>query len=99
MSSAFRHRSESALIHPATATAIVVLLLNDMAFKAIWLHSWVTGKLSDLAWVAFASPLLAFLLWLHLGISLTLGRVAAMVLVTLASLVLAGYLKRKPQPD
>ena len=34
MSSAFRRRSESALIHPATVTAIVVLLLNDMVLPS-----------------------------------------------------------------
>ena len=30
--------------------------------KAIWSNPWTTGKLSDLAWVIFASPLLAFIL-------------------------------------
>ena len=58
----FRPRCASALIHPATVTALAVLLLNDLVFKSIWPGSWATGKLSDLAWVVFASPLLAFLL-------------------------------------
>ena len=62
MKSSFRHRCASALMHPATVAAVAVLLLNDVVFKSMWPGSWVTGKLSDLAWVVFASPLLAFLL-------------------------------------
>ena len=58
----FRRRAEFALTHPATIAALGVLLLNDLLFKAIWPHSWLTGKLSDLAWLVFALPLLAFLL-------------------------------------
>ncbi len=50
------------MTHPATVTALAVLLLNDLFFKALWPHGWVTGKLSDLAWMVFAPPLLAFLL-------------------------------------
>ncbi len=56
----FRRRVESALTHPATVAALAVLLLNDLLLKAIWPHSWLTGKLSDLAWLIFALPLLAF---------------------------------------
>ena len=58
----FRRRAESALTHPVTVAALGVLLLNDLLFKALWPHSWLTGKLSDLAWLVFALPLLAFLL-------------------------------------
>ncbi len=58
----FRRRAESALTHPATVAALGVLLLNDLLLKALWPHAWLTGKLSDLAWVVFALPLLAFLL-------------------------------------
>ena len=58
----FRRRAESALTHPATIAALGVLLLNDLLFKALWPQSWLTGKLSDLAWLVFALPLLAFLL-------------------------------------
>ena len=58
----FRTRCASALTHPATVAALVTLLLNDVVFKAMWPDAWVTGKLSDLAWVVFALPLLAFLL-------------------------------------
>ena len=39
-----------------------MLLVNDWVLKALWQNDWITGKLSDLAWVIFASPLLAFLL-------------------------------------
>ena len=58
----FRRRAESALTHPATVAALGVLLLNDLLFKSLWPHSWLTGKLSDLAWLILALPLLAFLL-------------------------------------
>ena len=58
----FRIRCASALTHPATVVALAVLLLNDLAFKAMWPGSWATGKLSDLAWMVFAPPLLAYLL-------------------------------------
>ena len=58
----FRRRAGSALTHPATVTALGVLLLNDLLLKALWPQSWFTGKLSDLAWLVFAPPLLAFLL-------------------------------------
>ena len=58
----FRRRAESALTHPITVTSLGLLLLNDLLLKAIWPHSWLTGKLSDLAWLVFALPLLAFLL-------------------------------------
>ena len=76
MESSFRHRCASALMHPATVAAVAVLLLNDVVFKSMWPGSWVTGKLSDLAWVVFASPLLAFLLSFLVGRS-ALGRRAA----------------------
>ncbi len=61
-SRSFRGHCASALTHPATIAAVVVLLLNDALFKSLWPDAWVTGKLSDLAWVVFASPLLAFIL-------------------------------------
>ena len=44
-----------------------MLLLNDALFKSLWPDAWVTGKLSDLAWVVFASPLLAFVMSLFLS--------------------------------
>ena len=45
-----------------TVAALGALLLNDLLLKSVWPHSWSTGKLSDLAWLVFALPLLAFLL-------------------------------------
>ncbi len=62
-----RARCASALTHPVTIAALVLLLLNDALFKSLWPDSWVTGKLSDLAWMVFASPLLAFLLSLFMS--------------------------------
>ena len=52
-------RAEAALTHPATLLALATLLVNDLLFKSLWPGSWWTGKLSDLAWVIFAPPLLA----------------------------------------
>ena len=57
-----RRRCAAALTHPVTLAALALLILNDLVFKSLWPDAWVTGKLSDLAWVVFASPLLAFLL-------------------------------------
>ncbi len=58
----FQQRCASALTHPLTVSALAVLLLNDLLLKSLWPNPWTTGKLSDLAWVVFAPPLLAFLL-------------------------------------
>ena len=59
---AFRQRCQQALLHPVTLGALGILLLNDLILKGVWPNPWTTGKLSDLAWVIFASPLLAYLL-------------------------------------
>ncbi len=61
MNNSFVHRSAAALTHPVTVAALFTLLLNDHIFKTLW-PGWFTGKLSDLAWVVFALPLLVFLL-------------------------------------
>ena len=58
----FVRRCTAALTHPITIGALGLLLLNDLVFKSLWSNPWTTGKFSDLAWVIFASPLLAFLL-------------------------------------
>ena len=76
LNNSFRHRCASALMHPATVAAVAVLLLNDVVFKSLWPGSWVTGKLSDFAWVVFASPLLAFLLSFLVGRNASGQRVA-----------------------
>ena len=39
-----------------------MLLVNDLVFKALWPGAWVPGKLSDLAWMMFAPPVLAYIL-------------------------------------
>ncbi|MBX6387020.1 MAG: hypothetical protein IRZ07_29260, partial [Microbispora sp.] len=44
--------------HPATLTAIAVLLVNDHLLKHLW-PGVVTGKLSDVAGMLVAPPLLA----------------------------------------
>ena len=62
MSVGFQQRCQLALTHPVTLVALGTLLLNDLVFKSLWSNPWTTGKLSDLAWVVFASPLLAWLL-------------------------------------
>ena len=61
-SSSFRQRCASALMHPVTLGALTVLLVNDLVFKAHWPGAWVPGKLSDLAWMMFAPPVLAYVL-------------------------------------
>ena len=58
----FRRRCEAALTHPVTLAALALLLVNDVVFKTLFPGAWAVGKLSDLAWVVFASPLLAFAL-------------------------------------
>ena len=58
----FRRQAASALMHPVTLGALGVLLVNDLLFKALWPGAWVPGKLSDLAWMMFAPPVLAFVL-------------------------------------
>ncbi len=74
--SGFRQRCASALTHPVTVVALGTLLLNDLLLKSLWPHAWVTGKLSDLAWVIFALPLLAFLLSLFTRGSVIAARAA-----------------------
>ena len=72
----FRQRCASALTHPVTLASLALLLLNDIVFKSLWPGAWVTGKLSDLAWAVFASPLLVFLLSFVAGRNVTHQRAA-----------------------
>jgi hypothetical protein len=51
----------SGLLHPVVLGAVVLLVLNDHVFKARW-PSWWTGKLSDVAGLAFF-PVLLQALW------------------------------------
>ncbi|RHA38159.1 hypothetical protein D1825_14745 [Cellulomonas rhizosphaerae] len=46
------------LTHPVTLVALAVLVLNDHVLKAAY-GTWWTGKLSDVAWLVLAPPLLA----------------------------------------
>lgn len=64
---AFRRRAAAALTHPATLAALAALLVNDIALKRVWPDAWATGKISDLAWMVFAPPLLAYALSLIPG--------------------------------
>lgn len=48
----------AAVAHPASAGAVLALLLNDHVLRRAW-PGWWTGKLGDLAWLAFAPLLLA----------------------------------------
>ncbi|MBN1247649.1 MAG: hypothetical protein JXC32_08320 [Anaerolineae bacterium] len=42
-----------ALAHPSTVAWVLILLLNDLVLR--WAYpSWITGKLSDVAWLAIA---------------------------------------------
>ena len=59
---AFRRQAVSAQMHPVTLAALGVLLVNDLLFKSLWPGAWAPGKLSDLAWMVFAPPVLAYTL-------------------------------------
>ena len=87
----FRQRSGAALTHPATVAALGVLLLNDLLFKSLWPHSWFTGKLSDLAWLVLALPLMAFLLSLIDRGNLRVQRVSFLVAYVGLPLLYASY--------
>ena len=39
-----------------------MLLVNDLLLKGLWPGAWIPGKLSDLAWMMFAPPVLAYVL-------------------------------------
>ena len=95
----FRRRVESALTHPATVAALGVLLLNDLLLKAIWPHSWLTGKLSDVAWLVFALPLLAFLLSFGARRNLRAKRLAFLVAYAGLPLLYAAFNTFDPVHD
>ena len=50
-------RAAHSLTHPAIVAAVIGLLLNDHWLRHVS-PSWLTGKLGDLTWLAFA-PLIA----------------------------------------
>ena len=72
----FRQRTAAAVTHPATLGAVALFLLNDLVLKPAWPDAWLPGKLSALAFVVFASPLLAFFLSLAVRGSARGARVA-----------------------
>ena len=72
----FRRRAASALMHPVTLAALAVLLANDLLFKALWPGAWIPGKLSDLAWMMFAPPALAYIISFATAGSLRAQRIA-----------------------
>ena len=57
-----KRRAQAALLHPLSLLALIVLLVNDFVLKAVWPGTWITGKLSDLAFVIFAPPSITYLL-------------------------------------
>ncbi len=67
MDNTFHKRCATALTHPATLAAPVLLLVNELLLKTLWDNPWTTGKLSEFAWMVFAPPLLAFLLSIPVG--------------------------------
>ncbi|MDA0799847.1 MAG: hypothetical protein O2884_14440 [Chloroflexi bacterium] len=76
-------------MHPVTLAAIAVLLINDYVFKQAWPGSWWTGKLSDLAWMVFAPPVLATVIalfvprapvWRHVVFAIAYGGLALLYL-------------------
>ena len=95
----FRRRAESALTHPVTVASLGVLLLNDLLFKSLWPHSWLTGKLSDLAWLMFALPLLAFLLSFAARGSLRASRLAFLVAYAGLPILYAAFNTFEPVHD
>lgn len=62
------------LSHPVTLAALALLILNDRVLKGAWGNGF-TGKLSDVAWLVVAPPLLATVL--TLVAALTAALVAA----------------------
>jgi hypothetical protein len=55
-----RGRAFAWLTHPVTVAALALLIINDHVLKAAF-PGWVTGKLSDVAGMVVAPPLLAAL--------------------------------------
>ena len=92
-------RAEAALTHPATLLALATLLVNDLVFKWLWPGAWITGKLSDLAWVIFAPPLLALPLTFLARRNRTAQRAAWATAYIGLPLLYAGYNTFEPLHD
>ena len=59
-------------MHPVTLAAVVVLVVNDWILKPRF-HDWLTGKLSDVAGLAFAPVVLSAAIGLALHAAVRLG--------------------------
>jgi hypothetical protein len=59
-------------MHPLTLVAVALLVVNDWVLKPIW-PGWVTGKLSDVAGLAFAPVVLSAAIGLVLAALARLG--------------------------
>ncbi|MER7503693.1 hypothetical protein AB0L05_15230 [Nonomuraea pusilla] len=68
------------LCHPATLAAVIVLLVNDHLLKAVW-PGFLTGKLSDVAGLVVAPPLVALLFRRRADLAATLLTGALFTLV------------------
>jgi hypothetical protein len=71
------------LAHPATITALGLLLVNDHLLRRLW-PSWLTGKLGDVAWL-FVAPLALAVIISALAGRLPLSRSARERLVLVAA--------------
>ncbi|MFI6297676.1 hypothetical protein ACIBEJ_39210 [Nonomuraea sp. NPDC050790] len=80
------------LCHPATLAAALVLLINDHVLKELW-PGFVTGKLSDLAGLVVAAPLvsLVFARRADLAATVLTGVVFALVKTTGTGAELASH--------
>ncbi|WP_344925667.1 hypothetical protein, partial [Streptosporangium carneum] len=88
-----RHPSGSALPwlgHPVTVIAVFVLLVNDHVLKGLW-PGPVTGKLSDVAGLFVAPPLLALVRVPPLAATVATGVGFALVKSTEAGAALASH--------
>ncbi|MEU8379692.1 hypothetical protein, partial [Streptosporangium sp. NPDC048865] len=74
--------------HPLTVIAVVILLLNDHLFKSLW-PGPVTGKLSDVAGLIVAPPLLNLLIRRPCASILLTGAVFTLVKTTTVGAALA----------
>lgn len=77
------------LLHPVAIVAIVVLILNDHYFKAVW-PGPITGKVSDFAGLLFF-PLLLQAVW-EIGLAVSRRYQAPSRLALLVSIAVTGVL-------
>ena len=56
-----KNRSVAYLLHPVTLFAYTILFINDHFIKYYY-PNWISGKISDVAWVFIFPGVLAFIL-------------------------------------